>query len=96
MPINRSHARYLDVLFSRAGANRYPSHHVLARIEDSITDRATAERYVDLLLDEAEQQRYPSLRMLDRVRAVAHKMAVADVLDALARQAADEESPDDD
>lgn len=91
MPINRSHQRYLEVLLSRAGANRYPSHRVLQRIQASITDRRTAERYVDLLLDEAERQRYPSLHMLDRAATVVNKMALADVLDALAPSRGGEE-----
>jgi hypothetical protein len=78
VPINRSHQRYLDVLFSRAEAERYPSHQYLSRIEAATTDRETAERYVDLLLDEAETQRYPSLLMMDRARHMVTKMAVAD------------------
>jgi hypothetical protein len=88
VPINRSHQRYQDVLFGRAD-KRYPSHHILARIEASITDRETAERYVDLLLDEAERQRYPSLLMLDRARRIVARMAIADELDRQERELED-------
>ena len=78
MPINRSHQRYLDVLFSRAEAGRYPSHQILSRIESATADRETADRYIDLLLDEAETQRYPSLQMLDRARHMVTRVSVAD------------------
>jgi hypothetical protein len=78
VPINRSHQRYLDVLFSRAESERYPSHQYLSRIESATTDRETAERYIDLLLDQAETQRYPSHLMMDRARHMVTKIAVAD------------------
>lgn len=83
MPVNRSHQRYLDILFTRAQAGRYPSHQILGRIEAAITDRETAERYVDLLMDEAERQRFPSLLMLDRARNVVTRLAVADTIEQL-------------
>jgi hypothetical protein len=86
VPFNRSHQRYLDVLFSRAEQERYPSHQYLARIEGATADRETAERYVDLLLDEAETQRYPSLLMIDRARHMVNKMSVADKLQELEKE----------
>lgn len=82
MPINRTHQRYLDLLFDRAGAERYPSHHLLQRIEEDIADRETAERYVDMLLNEAERHRYPSFHMLDRAERVMKLIAAADILEA--------------
>jgi hypothetical protein len=78
VPINRSHQRYLDVLFSRAEAGRYPSHQILGRIEAATADRETADRYIDLILDEAETQRFPSLQMLDRARHMVTRVSVAD------------------
>jgi hypothetical protein len=81
VPINRVHQRYLDLLFDRASMERYPSHHLLQRIEEDITDRETAERYVDMLLSEAERHRYPSFHMLDRAERVMKFVAAADILD---------------
>lgn len=82
MPINRTHQRYLDLLFTRAATERYPSHHLLQRIEEDITDRATAERYVDMILSEAERHRYPSFHMIDRAERVMKLLAAADILEA--------------
>lgn len=81
MPINRTHQRYLDLLFNRAATERYPSHHLLQRIEEDITDRETAERYVDMLLSEAERHRYPSFHMLDRAERIMKLVAAADILE---------------
>jgi hypothetical protein len=83
VPVNRSHQRYIDLLFDHCAGERYPSHQFLQRIEDATTDRETAERYVDLILDEAETQRYPSLRMIDRAGAFVAKMAIADQINQL-------------
>lgn len=82
MPINRTHQRYLNLLFDRAATERYPSHHLLQRIEEDITDRETAERYVDMILSEAERHRYPSFHMLDRAERVMKLIAAADILEA--------------
>ncbi|MEX1177227.1 MAG: hypothetical protein WEB09_02090 [Nitriliruptor sp.] len=82
MPINRTHQRYLDLLFDRAALERYPSHHLLQRIESDITDRETAERYVDMLLAEAERHRYPSFHMLDRAQRIMSRIAAADLIEA--------------
>lgn len=82
MPINRAHQRYLDLLFDRAATERYPSHHLLQRIEEDITDRETAERYIDMLLSEAERHRYPSFHMLDRAERVMKLVSAADILEA--------------
>jgi hypothetical protein len=83
VPVNRSHQRYIDLLFDHCAGERYPSHQYLQRIEDATTDRETAERYVDLLLDEAETQRYPSLHMIDRAGVFVAKMAIADEYERL-------------
>jgi hypothetical protein len=92
VPINRTHERYLNLLFSRAAAERYPSHHLLQRIEEDITDRETAERYVDLILTEAEQHRYPSFHMIDRAQNVMKRIAAADIIEQYQRsQQADEQ-----
>lgn len=82
MPINRTHQRYLDLLFDRASTERFPSHHMLQRIEADITDRETAERYVDMLLREAERHRYPSFHMIDRAERIMKLIAAADILEA--------------
>lgn len=85
MPINRIHARYMALLLDRAARERYPSHHLLQRIESDITDRETAERYVDMLLSEAEQHRYPSFHMLDRAQRIVLRVAAADLIEAAER-----------
>lgn len=85
MPINRMHQRYLDLLFDRAATERYPSHHLLQRIEEDIADRETAERYVDMILDEAERHRYPSFHMIDRAQRVMKLIAAADIFEAADR-----------
>jgi hypothetical protein len=91
VPINRSHQRYLDLLFDRAATERYPSHHLLQRIEEDITDRETAERYVDMLLTEAEQHRYPSFHMIDRAQNIMKRIAMADVVEQYERSQRAEE-----
>lgn len=87
MPINRPHARYLNLLIERAANRRYPSHHMLQRIESAITDRATAEAYFDLVLSEQEKRRYPSHHMLERARQVMIGLALADEITRREREA---------
>jgi hypothetical protein len=82
VPVNRIHQRYMDLLFDRASMERYPSHHLLQRIEEDITDRETAERYVDMLMSEAERHRFPSFHMVDRAARVMKLIAAADILEA--------------
>jgi hypothetical protein len=94
MPINRTHQRYLDLLFSRAASERYPSHHLLQRIEEDITDRETAERYVDLLMSEAERHRYPSFHMIDRAQNIMKRIAMADVIAQYERSQQSEQEPE--
>jgi hypothetical protein len=86
VPINRTHQRYMDLLFSRASAERYPSHHLLQRIEEDIADRETAERYVDMLLAEAERQRFFSFHMIDRAERIMKLIAAADIFAAADRE----------
>jgi hypothetical protein len=82
MAVNRIHQRYMDLLFDRAEMERYPSHHLLQRIEEDITDRETAERYVDMLMSEAERHRFPSFHMIDRAARIMKLIAAADILEA--------------
>jgi hypothetical protein len=82
VPVNRIHQRYMDLLFDRAEMERYPSHHLLQRIEEDITDRETAERYVDMLMSEAERHRFPSFHMIDRAARVMKLVAAADIVEA--------------
>ncbi|MBW3619319.1 MAG: hypothetical protein KY461_03680 [Actinobacteria bacterium] len=98
MPVNRAHQRYLELLLHRTGSERYPSHAFLERIEESITDRETAEVYADVLLSAAERQRYPSLRMIDRAQQVVARMAIADTVEELVsgREAQADDGDDED
>jgi ribonuclease HII len=86
VPVNRIHQRYMDLLFDRASMERYPSHHLLQRIEEDITDRETAERYVDMLMSEAERHRFPSFHMIDRAERVMKLVAAADIIAEQERQ----------
>jgi hypothetical protein len=89
MPVNTAHERYMDMLLEHAAERRYPSHHMLHRVEEMITDRAGAEAYVDVLLTEAESQRYPSHHMLERAKRVIVQMVLADEAARIRREIAE-------
>ena len=88
MPINELHERYLNLLLGHARQRRYPSHHMLQRFENAITDRPTAEAYFDAIMGEQESRRYPSHHMLERARRIMVRTAVVDELIRLERECA--------
>ena len=59
--------RYFDVLMERVRNDRYPSLHLLDRIEASIWTAEQVRDYVDMLIDKVDETWYPSHQMLARV-----------------------------
>jgi hypothetical protein len=86
VPHNYHHARYMQLLLDRTAGRRYPSHHMLERIEEVITDREAAEAYVEVILDEVEQERYPSHHMLERAKNIIVRMVAADEIVRMERE----------
>jgi hypothetical protein len=66
MPITKAHDRYMQVLFDRIAADRYPSGELMDRVE-ILLDREHVDDYVELLFRKVEEDRYPSKQLLDRI-----------------------------
>ncbi len=66
MPITSAHDRYMQVLFDRIAADRYPSGELMDRVE-ILLDREHVDAYVELLFQKVEADRYPSKQLLDRI-----------------------------
>lgn len=66
MPITENHDRYMEALFDKIRADRFPSGEIMDRIE-LLLDREHVDEYVDLLLRMVEECRYPSKQIMDRV-----------------------------
>jgi DNA-binding phage protein len=76
-----SQERLFEILMVRVRNDRYPSHQLLNRIEESLWTSEQVVAYVDMLLEKIDEAWYPSLELLDRVERM---MALA----AIARRAA--------
>ncbi len=68
--------RYYDILIERVRTDRYPSHQLLNRIEQTMWTTEQIADYTDALLDKLDESWYPSPEMLDRVERVMHRVAV--------------------
>jgi len=66
MAITKAHSRYLDVLFERLRADRYPSSELMDRVE-ILLDREHVDEYLETLFEKVESCRYPSKQLLDRI-----------------------------
>jgi hypothetical protein len=76
--------RLYDVLMERVSTDRYPSHQLLDRIEQSLYTADQIVGYVEMLIEKIDQSWYPSGQLLDRVQrmlAVAAAAAEARELD---------------
>lgn len=63
--------RYREVLFQRTREDRYPSHHLLDRIEACLTTPDQTDDYVNLLVDKMHETHYPSGGIMDRIQRLA-------------------------
>jgi hypothetical protein len=59
--------RYLELLFDKVRADRYPSGNLLDRIEVQLRSQSDAQQYLELLYEKIESDHYPSGGMLDRI-----------------------------
>lgn len=60
--------RYHDLLIERVRNDRYPSHQLLDRIEQSLFTAEQVIDYVDMLLEKIDESWYPSHQLMDRVQ----------------------------
>jgi|SoiMethySBSTD1v2_1073268.scaffolds.fasta_scaffold1250879_2 hypothetical protein len=60
-------SRYFDLLLEKVEEVHYPSHEIMNRVEQTLSDREQIANYVSVLLDKVEETSYPSLQMLDRI-----------------------------
>jgi hypothetical protein len=59
-----------EILMDRVRTDRYPSSHLLNRIEASLWTDAQVTEYVEMLIDKIDESWYPSGQLLDRVQRV--------------------------
>lgn len=62
--------RYLAMLMERIRQDRYPSHHLMNRVEAAFWTSEQVAEYADLLLEKADEAWYPSGQLLDRIHRV--------------------------
>jgi hypothetical protein len=62
--------RYLAMLMERIRQDRYPSHHLMDRVEAAFWTSEQIAEYLDLLLEKADESWYPSGQLLDRIHRV--------------------------
>jgi hypothetical protein len=61
----------------RCTTDRYPSHQLLNRIEESLWTSEQVIAYVDMLLEKIDEAWYPSLQLIDRVERMMALTAAA-------------------
>ena len=69
--------RYIEMLMSRVRQDRYPSIHLMDRIEAAMWTSEQVHEYAELLVDKVDSDRYPSLQMLDRIQRLLMRTARA-------------------
>ncbi len=83
-----SQERLFEMLMERVSADRYPSHQLLNRIEETLWTSEQVVAYVDMLLEKIDEAWYPSGQLLDRAqRMMALAAVVAARAEALQRAA---------
>ncbi len=65
-----SQQRLFEVLMERVRTDRYPSHQLLDRIEQTFWTSEQVSEYVDMLIEKIDASWYPSGQLLDRVQRV--------------------------
>ena len=68
--------RLIDALMERVSSDRYPSHQLLDRIEQSLYTEEQILAYVEMLLDKVDESWYPSHQLLARIQRM-HALAAA-------------------
>jgi hypothetical protein len=72
--------RYFDILIERVRNDRYPSHQLLDRLEETLFTSEQYAEYVDVLITKVDEAWYPSGQLMDRVQrmmSLAAAVAVA-------------------
>jgi hypothetical protein len=72
-----SQERLYEMLMERVRTDRYPSHQLLDRIEQSIWTTEQLVAYVDMLLEKSDEAWYPSGELLNRVQRLLALTAAA-------------------
>jgi hypothetical protein len=72
-----SQQRLYDVLMERVSTDRYPSHQLLDRIEQTLYTPEQVVGYVDMLIEKIDESWYPSGQLLDRVQRMLTVAAAA-------------------
>jgi hypothetical protein len=72
-----SQERLYEMLTERVRTDRYPSHQLLDRIEQSIWTTEQLVAYVDMLLEKSDEAWYPSGELLNRVQRLMALTALA-------------------
>ena len=60
--------RYREVLMQRIREDRYPSHHLMDRVESCLTTQDQTDAYVNLLVDKMHETHYPGTGIMDRLQ----------------------------
>ena len=60
--------RYREVLMQRIREDRYPSHHLMDRVEACLRTPDQTDAYVNLLVDKMHETHYPSNGIMDRLQ----------------------------
>ena len=69
--------RYFEILIERIRTDRYPSHQLLDRVEQTMWTAEQIVDYTQTLLDKIDESWYPSHQLLDRVDRVMHRVAIS-------------------
>ncbi len=83
-----SQERLFEMLMERVSSDRYPSHQLLNRIEESLWTAEQIVAYVEMLLDKIDEAWYPSQQLLDRVQRMMALAAVVAQRAAVTQRAA--------
>ncbi len=77
MAATTSQERLYEMLMERVSSDRYPSHQLLDRLEESLWTSEQVIGYVNMLLEKIDEAWYPSGQLLDRVQRMMALTAVA-------------------
>jgi hypothetical protein len=72
-----SQEHLFEILMERVSTDRYPSSHLLDRIESILHTPEQIVAYVDMLIEKIDEAWYPSGQLLDRVQKMFHVTAMA-------------------
>ncbi|MCA1695379.1 MAG: hypothetical protein LC749_11945 [Actinobacteria bacterium] len=60
--------RYRQVLMQRIREDRYPSLHLMDRVESCLNSKESTDDYANLLVDKMHETHYPSSDIMDRLQ----------------------------